>query len=294
MRKSKPAKRLSRNIRKVKPKIRAQKKNIPTVFTLANLALGFFAIISIFNEMYNVASLLILIGFIFDILDGMMARYLSVASDFGVELDSLADAVTFVLTPSLLVFFYFFQTTRIGILVSLFVLVCGILRLAKFNTMKTKDHFVGMPTPFFAAIVISFIFLKITLTEQVAAIVFFILAYLMVSPIQYPSFKQKNMKLYKYFGIGIMALMAIAFLLKLDIFYIAIGENLLLWVAVIIPLFFNKMIKVKTYLFVFAFGLALATIAFYHDPRFLIVLPFIYSIAAAPLLIIAFNKKVKM
>ena len=125
-------KRLSQNIKeKIKPK-----KRLPTFLTLMNAALGFFAILAIIEGNFRLASLLIVLGFVFDALDGAVARYLHTTSDCGLELDSLADAVTFVIAPALLIYFRFFDTFRMGSAVALFAIICGISRLAKFNTLK--------------------------------------------------------------------------------------------------------------------------------------------------------------
>ena len=259
-------------------------KKLPTVLTFANVVLGFLALIMIYSGEYLLASLFIMAAFIFDILDGFMARMLEVTSAFGMELDSLADAVTFVLAPAMLIYFKFFETPRIGLVVATFAVICGIARLAKFNITKDTKSFIGMPTPFFAAMVISFVFLDINLREEAAAIIFFILSLLMISPVKYPNFKDGGSKKYRMRGVIVLALYGGMIFLPIATIWKAIAANALLWIVLLLPFFFDRIVKRRKFVVVFAAGLALATIAFYPDPSFLLVLPGIYAVIAAPLL----------
>lgn len=267
-----------------------RKENLPTVFTLLNLVLGFCAIILILSNNLRLASLLIVVGFIFDILDGMTARYLGVTSAFGIELDSLADMVSFVIAPALLVFTTYFPTIRIAFVVSIFIVICGVLRLAKFNLQKDSSAFIGMPTPFFAAITISLIFLGVEIKEEIAAVIFFILASAMISPVRYPNFKGVEGKSYRIRGIIFLIILLLTFALHAPRFYAGIGINSLFWVIFLLPMLRDPNYPKKKYLIIFAIGLGLATFAFYTNATFLLVLPIIYTLVGAPLMELAKRK----
>lgn len=281
------------NIQTKVTKIKQNKpiKKLPTILTFVNIVLGFLALIAIFNERYLLASFLVLAAFAFDILDGFMARFLEVTSAFGVELDSLADAITFVLAPAMLIYFTFFRTPRIAIVVATFAVICGIARLAKFNTTKDTQSFIGMPTPFFAAMTIALVFLDIKLRDDAAALIFFILALLMVSPIRYPNFKDSMAKKYRLRGVIGLGVFAAILLLPIEMVWKAIATNLLFWIFLFLPLALDTIIHRKKFVVMFAAGLLLASIAFYENPSFLLVLPVIYSVIAAPLIQAAITER---
>ena len=136
------------------------KKSIANSLTIFNLILGFSSIVliglSLIDEYYyiDLACLLIFIATLFDVCDGKVARKLGTSGDFGKQIDSLADVVSFCLVPSFLLFFYFYNIlgdfSLYIILISSFPLVFGAIRLAKFNTSSdesTKSYYLGLPTP---------------------------------------------------------------------------------------------------------------------------------------------------
>jgi CDP-diacylglycerol--serine O-phosphatidyltransferase len=135
---------------------------IPNLFTVLNLFSGFIAIKTAFvDHDFEKAGWFIVLGAIFDVLDGLMARLTHSASDFGVELDSLADVVTFGVAPSAIIYeLYFYQVPRIGLLIAALPAICGALRLARFNSQLTgydKEYFKGLPIPSGAILIVSFI-----------------------------------------------------------------------------------------------------------------------------------------
>lgn len=170
------------------------KRVIPDIFTLANLVSGFIAVIKVFEQEYVFASVLIVIAMVFDLLDGKVARWLDITSSLGKELDSLADAISFVIAPALLVYFRIFEASTTGLVVSIVIAVCGILRLAKFNTLKPLPYFIGVPTPWFTAIVIIFVVCNFSLGMPANTIIFLALALSMVSPLKLPNFKLSKRK----------------------------------------------------------------------------------------------------
>ena len=138
------------------------------------MVLGFSSIIlislSLFGDYYYVelACIFIFIAALIDVCDGKVARKLGTSGDFGKELDSLADIVSFCLTPSFLIFYYAYDLITISlqyvILISSFPLVFGAIRLAKFNScinQSNKSHYVGLPTPANAIFICSSILLII-------------------------------------------------------------------------------------------------------------------------------------
>ena len=179
----------------------------PTMFTLGNLVCGFFAIVvaarveapitaeaphghnirvenpdRIFprldpeDDTHNcmLAGWLIILAMIFDALDGHVARITRATSDFGAQLDSLADLVTFGVAPAFLLvkmcpMFAFFHREAIWVIAAAFV-VCSGLRLARFNveTAEDDDHrwFSGLPTPAAAAVVATYAMLFYTLLKE--------------------------------------------------------------------------------------------------------------------------------
>ena len=162
---------------------------IPNMMTIANFICGILAIYSVFfQDMYG-AVLFIIIGMVFDLFDGMVARKLDAVSDIGGELDSFADLVTFGVAPSILAYSASLKDLQsIGMLCALVYSVCGMLRLARFNTQQSKlPTFIGMPIPFAAMCL-----LILCLLNKPVSVAFgtCVLAYLMVSKIKFPHFKK--------------------------------------------------------------------------------------------------------
>lgn len=135
------------------------KKNIPNILTCCNLICGCIATYAAFHHGHGVAFTFILLGAVFDFFDGMVARMLGVSGKFGVELDSLADDVTFGLAPSAMIFTLFNHVAYPQFMASQFffsvmpftaflMAAFSAMRLAKFN-LDERQHlgFIGMPTP---------------------------------------------------------------------------------------------------------------------------------------------------
>jgi CDP-diacylglycerol--serine O-phosphatidyltransferase len=162
---------------------------LPSLFTAGNMAAGYYAITqsiqgSVADQSYfDRAALALGIAVLFDGLDGMIARMTNTASDFGKELDSLADVITFGVAPSLLAYIWGFrmlpamqhphmreELMHIGIFVCFIFLICGASRLARFNISINpqprnpgrpgKKYFVGMPIPAGAGVISSVIHFK--------------------------------------------------------------------------------------------------------------------------------------
>jgi CDP-diacylglycerol--serine O-phosphatidyltransferase len=121
----------------------------PNMITLLNLVAGFFSILMSVQEKYEYAVWLVFLALILDSLDGHVARIFGNETEFGRELDSLADAVSFVVAPCMLVYKAFLQNSPMALLlVIVFYLCSGIFRLARFNVSPTHGGcFEGLPTP---------------------------------------------------------------------------------------------------------------------------------------------------
>lgn len=172
---------------------------LPNLFTSASLFCGFYAIIAAFNGTYLDAAIAIAIAVILDGIDGKVARLTKATSRFGVEYDSLSDLVAFGVAPAILVFAWALQPYgKFGWLAVFLYVACGALRLARFNvqvdTVESR-YFRGLPVPGAAGLIVATIFLSYRLdvrgegTNLFILLMIYLLAFLMVSNIRYPSFK---------------------------------------------------------------------------------------------------------
>ena len=143
-------------------RIKLSKAIIPNSFTAFNVFCGFISIVMSSHHDFFYAAIFIFIAGIFDVIDGLVARLLKSSSQFGVELDSLADVVSFGAAPAFLIYeSYLFHYEWLGVLISSFLLVFGAFRLARFNTqvedVSIKMDFTGLPIPVSAIIIASFV-----------------------------------------------------------------------------------------------------------------------------------------
>lgn len=176
---------------------------LPSLFTIGNLFLGFWAIIKTLNGQYDAAAPLILGAIVLDMLDGRIARLTGTASEFGAELDSLADVISFGVAPALLTYRWGFEAVpRAGWLAAFLFLVCGTLRLARFNVQKhvvDGRYFVGLPIPAAAGQVAAVVYVlpepldgrPLAVLTAMAVIA---LGFLMVSTLRYASFKNVDLR----------------------------------------------------------------------------------------------------
>ncbi len=235
---------------------------LPNLMTAGNLFCGFAAVIKCIQArlltdggeylalhpnlswmaLYTQAVWLILVAVIFDSLDGRLARMGGRTSLFGAEFDSLADVVSFGVTPALMVFFLIlapredYQWFReLGWLIAFIYLLCGAVRLARFNVItnpllhraESESHkdFVGLPIPAAAGTVASLVLLLLNLTANAKELRFWALALpfililvsmLMVSTVRYPSFKQVNWETKTRFRSFVGVFVAIVMLWRLQ------------------------------------------------------------------------------
>ena len=177
---------------------------LPNLFTTASLFCGFYSIIASIQSHFEHASIAILIASIFDSLDGRVARMTGTVSHFGAEYDSLVDLIAFGVAPGILAFLWGLEPFgRFGWLASFLFVCCGALRLARFNVQKETidpNYFNGLPIPVAASTISAFILFISAVGDILESkhIVFIILIYmisfLMVSTLNYPSFKNLDLR----------------------------------------------------------------------------------------------------
>ena len=222
---------------------------LPSFVTLLSIACGFGSIvISVDNapvgnpDDYRLAAILLVLAGIFDALDGFVARATNTQSDFGVQLDSIADVMNFGCAPGLLLYCYGFATmgadhptlVRMGGLACFVFVACGALRLARFNVMVGRTdprYFVGMPITAGAACVASVVVAwpdPVAVTEMGRAFLVMLLMVavgaLMVSTIRFPSSKQpksKGMLIALGVGVLLLALLQTRFFALFFVLYIS-------------------------------------------------------------------------
>lgn len=208
---------------------------LPTLFTAGNVFLGFYAILETFQgamqmpsavsgavRHFQLASIAIGVAVFLDGLDGRIARLTNTASDFGREMDSLADVIAFGIAPAVLAFAWGVQFVdpgidratleylhRAGYFVAFVFLLCGAMRLARFNIQKNpvpsnpgrpdRKYFVGLPIPAAAGMVAAVVYaaesepLHNWILSAAWLCLLALLSFLMVSTWRYPSFKDLNL-----------------------------------------------------------------------------------------------------
>jgi CDP-diacylglycerol--serine O-phosphatidyltransferase len=172
---------------------------LPSLFTVANLFCGYACVVYASRADFDTAALFIGVAMVLDTLDGLIARLTNSSSAFGVELDSLADVVSFGLAPAVLAFTWgLWPLKRVGMAAGFLYVTAAAMRLARFNiqtaTAIDKRHFVGMPSPAAGAVIASTVYLfPYGLQEPRAALpalaMVLVPAFLMVSTIRFRSIK---------------------------------------------------------------------------------------------------------
>lgn len=203
-----PGKGISRGSLKRKMPAAQLKKGIyliPSLFTTGNLFCGFFSMIAAIEGQFLQAAILIILANLLDGLDGAIARVTKTTSQFGVEFDSLADLISFGVAPAVLVYFWALSPLGIwGWLAASLYVICGALRLARFNVQVStveKTHFIGLPIPAAAEMIVATVLMYQFLGGATAfhkpiilLLVVYGLAGLMVSNFRYLSLRQLDLK----------------------------------------------------------------------------------------------------
>ena len=208
---------------------------LPNLFTSASLFGGFYAIIAAIQGRYESAAIAILVSCVFDALDGKIARITGSTSDFGMEYDSLSDLVAFGVAPGILAFQWALEPFgRFGWLACFMYVICGALRLARFNIQKKTleaNYFKGLPIPSAASFIAALILFSSTLggfaefRHVLLIFIMYLLSFLMVSTIDYLSFKELDLKKQRPFSVFvevILILLVIAYKPKVMLFFLLI------------------------------------------------------------------------
>lgn len=184
---------------------------VPSLFTTGGMVAGIYALLAVVNGFHYKAGAAIIIAMILDGLDGRIARMTSSSTAFGKEYDSLSDLMAFGVAPAALLYTWALRPFgRIGWVGVFLFVICGALRLARFNTQSdsnSRDRFTGLPIPVAAGLVAS----SVMLVEEFSlftsppalgtAILAYVLAFLMVSNVPYRDFKQAIWKGRKPFNL---------------------------------------------------------------------------------------------
>jgi CDP-diacylglycerol--serine O-phosphatidyltransferase len=186
---------------------------LPNIITLSSVFCGFDSIrvsaTAQGDDDYYRASLLLVFALFFDMLDGRVARLTKTQSAFGLQIDSLADAISFGVAPALLVYKWsLWQAPDVGLVASFLFAAAGVVRLARFNVLSMGEHgaptkpgkyIVGLPVPGAAGILISLVLANHAMADQLRLseqahvwqmiVLTVFLSFLMVSTIKFRSFK---------------------------------------------------------------------------------------------------------
>jgi CDP-diacylglycerol--serine O-phosphatidyltransferase len=196
---------------------------LPNTLTLCGMFCGFYAILASFRGDFVHAAWAIIIANIFDGLDGWVARLTNSTTKFGVELDSLSDLVAFGVAPAVLIYSWTLQSFgRIGLGAAFIFVICGSLRLARYNVQKETAEskaFTGLPIPAAGTAIASLVLFyteiwgtKVELNSAILLLPFF-LAVLMVTTLKFHGFKELDIKRRKPFWLLVAICVAILFIL---------------------------------------------------------------------------------
>ena len=195
---------------------------LPSLFTVGNIFCGYYAILSTMHGNYSNAAHAIGIAILLDSFDGFVARLTNSSTGFGLQLDSLADVISFGIAPAILALVWGLSDVdpRLAWTAAFTFIICGAMRLARFNIQSGNlKHFVGLPIPAgggaIAAIVNFFDNpIKNPFGSNAMVAVVFFLALLMISTIKYSSLKHLTLGKKSH-----LAILVIALLVALVVFY---------------------------------------------------------------------------
>jgi CDP-diacylglycerol--serine O-phosphatidyltransferase len=188
---------------------------LPSLFTVGNIFCGYYAILSSTQERYVHASYAIGVAIILDMIDGRIARLTNSSTDFGLQLDSLADVISFGIAPSVLALLWGLSAVdpRLAWTAAFTFTICGAMRLARFNLQAEElKYFIGLPIPAGGGAIAAIVhFVEDPVTNTIGAYLMvagvFILAFLMISTIRYSSLKHLTLGKKSHFSIIIIALL---------------------------------------------------------------------------------------
>lgn len=196
---------------------------LPSLITMANLFCGYACIIYSLQGDFSTAAAFIGIAIVLDMLDGRIARMTRTSSEFGLQFDSLADAISFGVAPAILVFTWGLHPLgRLGWAAGFIFVAATVVRLARFNIQRgthDKYYFVGMPSPAAAGVPAATVFalslgFQSLLPAQIVLVLGVVLvpALLMVSTIRFRSFKALDFQTRKSYPVLVMMAVGLALL----------------------------------------------------------------------------------
>lgn len=194
-------------------------KTLPSLFTIGNLFLGVIAIIFAFqgDSIYlDYAALTVILGMLLDGLDGRVARLLNTQSEFGKQLDSLSDLITFGVAPAFIMYVVILQDMNwAGILLTAIFPICGALRLARFNVNEgTPGYFTGLPITAAGGVLATMAIYYEVFPPVYLAIGMLGLSFLMISNIKYPNFKKVGFPKAAYWITPIIVLVVVVLAMR--------------------------------------------------------------------------------
>jgi CDP-diacylglycerol--serine O-phosphatidyltransferase len=252
---------------------------IPSLFTCGNMTCGYLSIISSINGDFTKAAWLLVVAISFDMMDGRIARLTKTTSEFGVQMDSLSDLLSFGVAPSIMMYQFVLNTMgKSGLVVAVLFVLCSAFRLAKFNTKIDNNDdmfhnsFMGLPTPASAGLLISFIlgyelfapdYSKSKINNAVHSpvllenmsmflnrlmpVIMVILSLLMVSNVPYISFKNFKLSKPKAFRFLVLIIIILLFVIMFpqNIIFILFSTYIFLGVFVYVTKYWRVLIKKK-------------------------------------------------
>jgi len=195
---------------------------IPGVFTAANVVCGFLALLSVIEGELITACWFVVLAAFLDGLDGKVARLSGIASQFGVELDSLADFLSFGVTPAVLIHAGEMDSIgRWGWVVAIVYIMAAAYRLARYNLMvdtEEKQNFVGLPVPAAALALTGYVIFSDYLWgglrhDQILVGIVVVCAFLMVSQVEYDVPPDRLDGPYRWHKAGLLAVASVALLI---------------------------------------------------------------------------------
>jgi CDP-diacylglycerol--serine O-phosphatidyltransferase len=188
-----------------RPRVRRGVALLPSLFTMGNMFCGYACIIYSLRGDFESAAPFIGVSIVLDMLDGRIARLTGTSSEFGLQLDSLADAISFGVAPAIMTYAWgLMPLGRIGMFSGFLFVSAAVLRLARFNVQSAaggdKRYFVGMPSPAAAGIPAATVYLFVNQVTDLRAAwlvlaMVLVPAILMVSTIRFRSFKTLDLQM---------------------------------------------------------------------------------------------------
>lgn len=222
-------------------------KAIPSLLTVCNLIIGMVAVLMANSGHLNEAALFVVIGMALDGLDGRAARWLKAESEFGKQLDSLSDMVTFGVAPAYIMYVVLLnQLGYLGDALAVWFPICGALRLARFNVKKkSSSYFIGLPITAAGGVLATMALAEPVLhpAEVILPLGMLLLSIMMVSSIRYPNFKRLAIPKSAFFAVPLFCA-AIFFLIK----YRFVKVDWILFFILAVYAFYGSVRSIQNYI----------------------------------------------